>query len=211
MIQPFTHRKISRLLPRAALFCAALLIGSAPVALADTTYTYTGNQLTLLPGPGNELDSCAILFCAVSINFTLPQALAPNLFDASIAPTNFTFGDGVVIFFPTASTSAAFVITTDSSGNITNWAVSIDDMLPGTAFSFIFFTNNGEDFEEFFETGAGTLAEATNSGEPGTWSVSTTGPPATPEPSSLLLLGTGVLSLGPFIRRRFVGSSSHSN
>jgi PEP-CTERM motif len=38
---------------------------------------------------------------------------------------------------------------------------------------------------------------------PGTWGATVTG--ATPEPSSLLLLGSGVLALGGFLRRRFPG------
>lgn len=190
------------------VLCAALVIMLAPATHADSTYTYSGNPLTLDLG----LTNTHFLTCPFSaspcgnlvIDFTVPQPLAPNLFDAQISPTFFegTFNDtfdfqGSFEFDPTDAPGlqGAFVITTDSTGNITNWGVNLT--IQSGNVSFILFTNNGEDFVKITETGVGS-AEADNAGMPGTWAMTTTG---VPEPSSLLLVASGLAGLG-FFRRR---------
>jgi hypothetical protein len=187
----------------------AFAIAFAKPVHADTTYTYTGNPLTLDLGLSSNIHY--LPYCPegspcgyMSIDFVVSQPLSQNLFDAHINPTFFegTFIDtsnflGSFEFDPqdAPDLQGAFVITTDSSGNLTNWGVNLTDQSAG----LLMFTNNGEDFLKL--TGPGGTAEADNAGMPGTWALTTTGDggssggTSVPEPSSVLLLASGLASL----------------
>lgn len=215
---------------------AALLIATASVALADTTYTYTGNPFTDFAGiyPLSGTSN-------VSGSFTVAQPLAPNLFDAQISPTAWDFTDGHFFWGPGPYLDAngdgqpnglvgtgAFVITTDSAGNITNWAISLHIDGPITLSSicgnssgtihYTLYTNNGEDFSTTSFNGTPATScfngnDADNAGMPGTWAMSTSGSTGggggggnilTSEPSSLLLFSSGLLSIVCAARRKWL-------
>jgi hypothetical protein len=204
----------------AVLLCAGLVIAAEP-AHADTTYAYTGNLFTDFSGTYSCFMSNGQSEgpCKVFGSFTVDQPLATNLFDASISPTNWLFSDDQLGWDPNGAafgfeplTSSAFVVSTDSSGNITNWAITatFTDSNPGRSLAnpqglpenFLFFTNNGEDFSLEEAVGGGVIGEADNAGQPGTWSVSSSGSnggsgssggTSVPEPSSLVLLCAGLL------------------
>lgn len=212
-------RTTGRFLLNTLLLNAAFVTALATPAREETTYAYLGNPFTNFTGVvGCSQPSTGQISsdtCAISGSFSVAAPLAANLFDAQIIPTNWQFTDGFYVWNPGPinsifTGSGTFVITTDASGDITNWAISL--VLSGTnpqntPEDLILFTNNGEDFTEAKLIGVGVFDEAENAGMPGTWSASTTSPPATPEPGSLLLLGTGLLPLAPFFRR-FVGASA---
>lgn len=208
--------------PLVALLGILFIVVSGAAAHADTTYTYSGNPFTDFTGaagcsqPSTGQESSDT--CSISGFFTVGQPLAANLFDAQVSPTdwNFTNGFGVwnpggfVLFAPSSST---FVISTDSNGNITNWAISL--VLSGTnpqntPENIILFTNNGEDFTETQLVGVGVFDEASNAGVPGAWTMTTIGSggggtggggtTVTPEPSTLILVATPILVLAACAR-----------
>ena len=112
---------------------AILMLYASPV-VADTAYVYTGHAY-------DSIYACAGGICVagpiagefaptgISGTFITSTPLSPNLSSANISPSYFAFSDG----FKTLQSSTpvnggmfgAFVISTDSLGNITTWSISV--------------------------------------------------------------------------------------
>jgi hypothetical protein len=172
---------------RSLMLVAALSMSTAVPMLADaTTYTYAGNPFTAGSG-------------AVSGSFTVGSPLGDNLSFVTITPTSYSFTDGLVTLAsgnPLITSDDFTAFSTDSNGNITSWAIAI-----GTEDNNTFLrTTANVGGNPVFDEG---LPGGTNGNDPGTWS-SDFAPSAVPEPSGLVLLGTGVLGVVGAVRRRFV-------
>ena len=182
---------------RAVLLTGALFaMGLAPSAKAGTIYTYTGNAYT----------TCGGTYCtggpyALSVAFTttLTGSSLANLpfTDISATITSFTFTDksGLTLH----SSLQSLGISTIASGEISTWLIGACGTTCDTQmqtnwlspFGFI----PGADFSETTASFAGNygIIFAT----PGTWVASTI-----PEPSTFVLLATGLLVLGTVLARR---------
>ena len=146
---------------------------------------------------------------AFTLSFTLPTTLGPGMLDTDI-PVTIGFGgstttinngtEKIRFFLGGAQGGGLDIDFTDNSNNPFEWQLfgpqlfdSSNDLLLGN----FPIASSSDDTSQLVDGSGNTLALITG----GTIAISpgTTG--VTPEPSSLLLLGTGLLALGPLVRR----------
>ena len=179
----------------------------APAHSITTTYSYTGSNYI------NILDSSAVpgsytTSMNITGSFTLGDALLPNLLNQDISSSliDFSFNDGRFTLTPANTTIFEhFQVSTDSSGNISDWWISIFDKDLGSLVAGEFAhhistsmtLNRGHIYTcEIVSGSCVTGAAYTDRGE---WSGEITGiwtAAETPIPAALPLFATGAGIIG---------------
>jgi len=175
---------------KSLLLSSALIILPLP-AIADTVYTYTGNNFTLLDGASYSTSD------KISGSVDLATPLQTNLYVDPVTPVSFSFSDGSHLFSDVNST-AFLGFSTDASGKIIGWDLAIYDS------SLVIFTENVGQYVFDSAYNLATGSDAFNFNEPGLWTASNTSP--VPEASDFALLATGALGVAGVLRRRLIAS-----
>ena len=148
----------------------------------SVTYSYTGNYFQVFSDSETATDPYRNPYMEndrVTGIFTLVNPLAPNLYEVNVEPISFSFNDGVQTIDQDNYTPAAggfFQFSTDSAGNVTEYYFDIQ-RLPYPVPPHVGQYGDAPT--------AGVLEKA-----------------VTPEPSTFVLLGTGLLGVANVVRRR---------
>jgi hypothetical protein len=164
---------------------------------ADTAYTYTGNPYNY--SDGSYSSQCQIITCEITGSLTYAVPIAANTPDYSNLPLAFNFSDGITDINNTNGYISEFELTTDSTGSITGWVIEI---APNNTTTYPFYSIYTcavdicglTGFDGSYEyVSSNVTYQAYIFNDPGPWSSTNTS--AVPEPTSSVLLGTGLLGL----------------
>jgi PEP-CTERM motif len=156
--------------------------------MADEIYTYTGQDFQVATGVYSTSDF-------VSGSFTLASPLGDNEVDDSLTPLSYSFSDGVqTITSASPPSDVTFDVSTDASGNIEGWFINLESPSPYFQISTQT-TPNQEDL------GVNGGSEGYNFLDEGSWTMTSSGPSAVPEPGNVALIGLGLVAIG-LVRRK---------
>ena len=175
---PKNFRRAARL--RFLLPVVLLILFARQRAAADTLYSYSGSDFTLISSGDNLTTSDHVV-----ISFTVPGSPLVCLTLCTVTPSTFNMGiDGFFSIFSPPN-SSTIQIQTNSSGTIVAWGIfglTTDDSIGSFTGGDDAVIGNGVAF----------------SSAPGTWTITTV-----PEPATFATFGSGILALaGAFHRRR---------
>jgi hypothetical protein len=151
------------------------LLWAPSFAWAGVLYQYDGNPFQSVAGRYTTSDS-------LSGTIEVASVLAPNLTNAAITLTDWSFSDGLKVFDATNSTSNSPMVSTDGVGRIVSWSIDFSNAQGAVMGTF----NNGpvDQIDQATDFTDGNSL-ASNMNLPGNWRL-------VPEPSSGAL---GALSL----------------
>lgn len=211
---------MKRHLPLCFLVSALGLISLFPLpVLGDTIYTLTGKPYTELSKIAPNTYPNLPNYYALSGEFrtTMTGTQLENLSDFTIPAASivsFSFTDGSALSITQQNeTSAQFSVSTNPTGAITAWGIELygDGTEPGMVYKVVSCYEDepvcsSNDIFDFSGVGtinngfwSATYGSGQQIGNPDTWTVMDT-----PEPSTLILLGFGLLILAWFNHRRKV-------
>lgn len=173
---------------------------------AQTVYTYTGTDFTLENMNNSPVNPPGTISAPYSSTdhvygeLTFAAPLAGGLSDATVTPESFSLSDGVqTITNLTDNGSPWFMVSTDSSGDITSYVLDVtSDVNPEDWIISQTIPANSSPADNASYNDNGTVYSVlTNTNGSFAPAVS-----ATPEPGSLALLGSGMAGLAFQVRRR---------